>query len=336
METPDISQGKYKRIFGVLFHLTKLVNKGTPLPKLLEAVAQSASDLVGASTCSIMLLDEARRELLGRASLGLQGVDPDFRFKMGEGVAGWVAEHTAPARIDDVAQDPRWKPLPGTVTQMVALLCVPLSTKEGVIGTISVTSERAGAFTAEHEALLSYLGGSIVKDIENARLFRLSITDSLTKAYNRQYLFQRLPDEIERSRRYGAALSVLLFDVDRFHAFNSEHGHAAGDFVLKEIVRVVQGVVRDVDGLIRYGGEEFLLLLPETAIAGAQLLAERIREAVEQAELPWSSTRLKVTVSLGVAQMRDGDTDESLLKRVDDALQWAKSSGLNRVEIAKG
>jgi diguanylate cyclase (GGDEF)-like protein len=332
MDTPDISQGKYKRIFGVLFHLTKLVNSGAPLPELLQAVAQAAADLVGADTCSIMLLDDARAELLGKAQLGLDSLaEPELRFKVGEGVAGWVAERGAPALIEDVAGDARYKVLEGQTTPIVAMLCVPLATREGVIGTIAVTSSRKGAFTLEHQELLSYLGGSIVKDIENARLYRLSITDSLTKAYNRQYLFQRLPDEIERARRYGDPLSLLLFDVDHFQAFNEKHSHAAGDFVLKEIVRVVQSVVRDVDGVVRYGGEEFLLLLPKTDLAGAALLAERIRTAVQSAELPWSSTHLKVTVSLGVAQLVHGDTDEALLRRVDDALQSAKVAGHNRV-----
>jgi diguanylate cyclase (GGDEF)-like protein len=331
-DTPEISQGKYKRIFGVLFHLTKLVNSGAPLPELLRAVAGAAADLVGAGTCSIMLLDEARTELLSKAAHGLgPDAELDLRFKMGEGVAGWVAEHAAPALISDVAGDARFKSLPGQTTSMASLLCVPLSTREGVIGTITATSDRVNAFTSEHEELLTYLGSSIVKDIENARLYRLSITDSLTKAFNRQYLFQRLPDEIERSKRYGDALSVLLFDVDHFKRFNDTHGHAAGDFVLKEIVRVVQGVVRDVDGLVRYGGEEFLLLLPKTDLAGASLLAERIRAAVQLAELPWSQTRLQVTVSVGAAQHAHADTDEGLLKRADEALYEAKSTGRNRV-----
>lgn len=331
-DLPELSQGRYKRIFGALFQLTKRVNSGASLPELLRAVSESAVELAGASTCSIMLLDEERTELLCKASYGLPPEEEaDVRFKVGEGVAGWVAEHGAPALILDVAADPRFVKLPGQLTAIQSLLAVPLATRDGVIGVITVTSPAPRAFGKDHEELLTYLGGSIVKDIENARLYRLSISDSLTKAYNRQYLFQRLPDELDRARRYGDALSVLLFDVDRFKVLNDTHGHAAGDFVLKEVVRVAQAAIRDVDGLVRYGGEEFLLLLPKTPMPGALQMAERLRAAIATTALPWSDKQLQVTASFGVAELRTGENDEELLRRADEALYAAKAAGRNRV-----
>jgi diguanylate cyclase (GGDEF)-like protein len=330
---PEVSQGRYKQVFGVLYHLTKLVNSGIPLPELLRSVASAAANLVGAQSCSIMLLDDGRSELLSKAAFGLSlDEEQRIRFRMGEGVAGWVAEHGAPALIADAAADPRFIQVPGQPTEIRAILCVPLTTREGVIGTLSATSDRVGAFGRDHEELLSYLGASIVKDIENARLYRLSITDALTKAYNRQYLYQRLPEEIERSNRYGDALSIVLFDVDFFKLLNDQHGHAAGDFVLKELVRIGTTTLRDADGLVRYGGEEFLALLPKTELAGATQSAERLRAAIGASELPWSNVRLRVTASFGVAQLRSGElTDEALLKRADTALLEAKSTGRNRV-----
>jgi diguanylate cyclase (GGDEF)-like protein len=333
MSGPEQNQGRYKRVFGVLFQLTKLVNSGASLPDLLRAVAQASVDLLGADTCTIMLLDESRGELLCKAAHGLASEqEQQIRFRVGEGVAGWVAECATPALIADVSQDKRFLKVEGQETPVVALLCVPLVTREGVIGTISVTSSKAGVFATEHEEVLSYLGGSVVKDIENARLYRLSITDSLTKAYNRQYLYQRLPEEVERTKRYGDPLSVVLFDVDHFLLLNDKHGHTAGDFVLKELVRVVQATVRDVDGLVRTGGEEFLLLLPKTDLVGAANTAERLRQAVQAAEFPWSNTKLRVTVSLGIAQLDEGpEADERLLKRADESLAKAKKDGRNRV-----
>ncbi|MBS2029478.1 MAG: GGDEF domain-containing protein [Deltaproteobacteria bacterium] len=331
-EMPEFSQGRYKRIFGVLFQLTKLVNSGAALPDLLRAVATSAVDLVGADACSIMLLDDARQELLCKASHGLPAEDEaEIRFKVGEGVAGWVAEHGAPALITDVSADARFKKLDGQAANIESLLAVPLATRDGVIGVITVTSARHDAFASDHQELLAYLGGSIVKDIENARLYRLSITDSLTKAYNRQYLYQRLPEEIDRARRYGDPFSLVLFDLDHFKALNDKHGHPAGDFVLKEVVRVAQATVREVDGLVRYGGEEFLVLLPKTALAGAVQTAERVRAAVQGLSLPWSDQKLKVTASFGVAQVRENEPDDELLRRADEALYAAKGSGRNRV-----
>ena len=329
---PEVSQGTYKRIFSVLFQLTKLVNSGAELQTLLEAVAEAAVDLVGADSCSIMLFDEARRELLTRASAGVPERET-FTFRLGEGIAGWVAEHGAPALVLDAATDPRFKEIDGQSLKISAMLCVPLLTPEGVIGTLSVTSSRPQAFGKDHEELLAYLGSSIVKDIENARLYRLSITDSLTKAYNRQFLYQRLPHEIERCRRYGGDLSVVLFDVDHFKRFNDQHGHLAGDFVLKELVRLTRTAIREVDGLVRYGGEEFLLLLPKTSLQGAAEAAERLRVAVEKMDLLWSDQHLKVTLSLGVTALAAKQTDEGLLKRVDELLYQAKAGGRNQVAV---
>ncbi len=335
---PEISKGGYKRILGVLFQLTKVVNSGASLPELLRAVSSATIDLVGADSCSIMLLDENKRELLCKASSGLsEAEDEQISFKVGEGVAGWVAEKGAPALLPDITADERFKILPGQVLPIKALLCVPLTTKEGVIGVLTVTSARLGAFAKDHEDLLLYLGSSIVKDIENARLFRLSITDSLTKAYNRQYLYQRLPDEMERSRRYGDPLSLVLFDVDHFKKLNDGHGHLAGDFVLRELVRLAHATVRDVDGLVRYGGEEFLILLPKTNLKGAAELAERLRAAVERAEFPWSDQKIRITSSFGVSELSASvSTDEQFLKQADDALYQAKSDGRNRVVVAAG
>lgn len=330
-EAPD----PYSRIFGVLFQLTKLVNSGATLPELLRAVAASAVELVTAESCSIMLLDEERTELLSKASIGLPaGDEAEQRFRLGEGVAGWVAEKGVPALVSDAAADPRFVKLPGQLTPIESLLAVPLATREGVIGVITVTSSKKNAFSREQLDLLAYLGGSIVKDIENARLYRLSITDPLTRAYNRQYLFQRLPEEIERATRYGDAFSVLLLDVDGLKQVVERHDATAGDFVLKEVVRATQATVRDVDGVVRYGGDEFVVLLPKTAEAGALQTAERLRAAIAALELPWSDQRLAITASIGVTQLKPGEGDEALLARVSAALFAAKRAGRNRVAAA--
>ncbi len=333
--TPEVSRGSYKRILGVLFHLTKLVNEGVGLQTLLRAVSDASVGLVGADSCSIMLLDEGREELLCKAASGLSDQEEDGNhFRVGEGLAGWVAQHGQAARVPDAAADARFVAVPGQALQIRSLLAVPLSTREGVIGVMTVTSQRPNAFLEDHEELLMYLGTSIVKDIENARLYRLSITDSLTKAYNRQYLYQRLPDEVDRCRRFGDPLCVLLFDVDHFKKLNDSHGHPAGDFVLKELVRRVGQTVRGVDGLVRFGGEEFLLILPRTEMDGAKDLAERVRAAVADGPFGWHTGPLSVTVSLGVSALKGPeDTDEGLLKRADDALYDAKSSGRNTVRV---
>ena len=333
MTASSDSKGQYKRIFTVLFQLTKKVNEGGALSGLLKMVAEAATDLIDdADSCSIMLIDETGKELLSKASHGLTPEeDEKITFKVGCGIAGWVVEHGSPVLVPDVALDERFEVRAEQQLSIRSMLSVPLTTKEGTIGVISVTSARLDAFQTDHEELLTYLGASIVKDIENARLYCLSITDSLTRAYNRQYLFQHLPQEIERVRRYKTPLSIILADIDLFKRFNDTYGHLAGDFVLKEVVRLSKNQIRDVDMLVRYGGEELLFVLPSTPLAGALITAERIRKAIASAKFPWSNKQLNVTVSMGVAEFHAESTDEAFLHQADQALYLAKSEGRNCV-----
>lgn len=332
MTTSTDSKGQYKRIFTVLFQLTKKVNEGGALTDLLKMVAKAATELIDADSCSIMLLDESGRELLSKASHGLSAEEEErITFRVGCGIAGWVVEHGSPALVSDVTQDGRFQTRAEQEITIRSLLSVPLVTKEGIIGVISATSARPGAFQGEHEELLNYLGASIVKDIENARLYCLSITDSLTRAYNRQYLFQHLPQEIERARRYQTPLSIILADIDLFKRFNDTYGHLAGDFVLKEVVRLAKHQIREIDMLVRYGGEELLFVLPNTPLPGAMITAERIRSAIASSKFPWSDKQLAVTVSMGVAQFHEDSSDEAFLQQADQALYLAKSEGRNCV-----
>ena len=331
----DASSGNDGRVRALLLEVARRVSRGAPWVEVLQLLADNAGPLVGAEACGVMLLDSQRQELFGRAGAGLP---PDGQaqaaFRVGEGVAGWVVEHGAAALVEDAAEDERFKALPGQALAIRSLVCVPLVTRDGAVGTVTVTSATPGAFTQAHQELLVYLCGAVVRDVENARLYRLATTDALTLARNRQYLFQRLPEELDRCKRYGEPLSVVLMDLDRFAALNAQHGHLAGDHALKEVARLALAQVREVDVLVRFGGEEFLLLLPHTPGPGARLAAERLRAAVQGLPLRWNRAPLGLTVSAGVATWVPGDTDGSLLGRADEALQRAWASGRNRVESA--
>jgi diguanylate cyclase (GGDEF)-like protein len=156
----------------------------------------------------------------------------------------------------------------------------------------------------------------------------LALVDPLTGVSNRRYLDLRFPEELARSMRYARPLSCLMLDVDDFKAINDTFGHAVGDRVLKDVARVLRAGVRVTDSLVRCGGEEFVVLMPETDIGGARTAAERLRAAV--AALPSGAEGLALTVSIGVAE---GAT-EDLLVRADQAMYGAKRGGKNRVEVA--
>lgn len=332
--TSPESKAAYRRVVAVLFQLSKQVSAGGPLATLLKQIANAAAELVGGDRCSIMLLDDSGRYLLSKASHGLTADEEKVSFRVGEGIAGWVAEHGEPACVPDVTADRRFRRLPNTHRAIASMLCVPLLIRGEVLGTMCVSSSRPGAFGSDQQDLLMYLGSSVVKDIENARLYQLAITDPLTKAYNRQYLYQRLPNEIERARRYADPLSVIAFDVDHFKKLNDGFGHDAGDMVLRKLVDLTRATCREVDDLVRFGGEEFVVLLPKTDLVGAGELAERLRVAVEGGEFAWSGQHLSVTVSLGVTALgQTADTDGHLLKRADELLYQAKAAGRNCVVV---
>jgi diguanylate cyclase (GGDEF)-like protein len=170
----------------------------------------------------------------------------------------------------------------------------------------------------------------------NHRNELLSQTDALTGAYNRRYLMRRLPQEAERARRYHHPLSLVLCDVDHFKRVNDTHGHQVGDQVLQGIARVLRERVREIDWVARYGGEEFVIVLPETPLAGALVVAEKIRAGLAGTKLAIGNLVLQVTVSFGVAGfdvLEPGDVAvvDRLIAQADVCLYKAKSSGRNRV-----
>jgi len=166
-----------------------------------------------------------------------------------------------------------------------------------------------------------------------AELERLSVTDALTGLYNRRHLMGTLASEVQRSRRLRRPVSVLLADVDHFKQYNDTHGHPAGDVALAKIADILRKTTRGVDCVARYGGEEFLVLLLETTVATAAIVAERIRAQVAAEEFAGGM----ITVSIGVAECPShGDTPESLIESADAALYEAKDGGRNRVIAAGG
>ena len=159
-------------------------------------------------------------------------------------------------------------------------------------------------------------------------LYRLSITDPLTGAYNRRYFVKRLEEEMERIRRGGTTFSIVMIDLDHFKKVNDRYGHQAGDRVLRFLVEVISSRIRKIDLLARWGGEEFVLLLLNTPLQKAAKLAEELRERIEAAEIPGVG---RVTASLGVTEYREGDTPDSVISRADDLMYEAKRAGRNCV-----
>jgi diguanylate cyclase (GGDEF)-like protein len=180
--------------------------------------------------------------------------------------------------------------------------------------------------------IFKYLTGQDVEAQYHEEIYRMTIIDGLTQAHVKRYLLEALEKEIIRARRHARDLCFMMFDIDHFKKINDFHGHLAGDFVLKELARIVQGRIRRDEVFARYGGEEFAIVLPETNLEGARALAEGLREKVESSRFVFQNEMIHVTISIGVAMLGESDrTSMDLIKHADQKLYDAKRSGRNRV-----
>jgi len=325
-----------QKLPAALFEIGKLVGSDLDPGILLSRIAELICQLIDAKACSVMLLDADRKRLLAKAAYGLRTERMHtLSFAVGEGVAGWVIERGTPALIDDVMQDPRFVPLAGNQTPIASMICVPLIARGERVGVVTATSEQAGVFDATQLELVRFISTTIALDIENVRLHRVAVTDPLTGAYNREFLSQRLPQEIEAALERDRSLSVAMVDVDHFKAVNDQHGHGVGDFVLAEVARRLRSAIRTGDVLVRYGGEEFLVVLPKADAGRAWEVGERMRQRVcERSFDVGDGVALILRISVGIAQWRIGEPTADLIDRADTALYGAKDRGRNRVEVA--
>ena len=201
-----------------------------------------------------------------------------------------------------------------------------------------LTVARGRRFSEDELHTVEKLLCLLLYPIRNALLYRQALLsarrDPLTGALNRGAMDEMLKHEIEVCERSGANLSMLVLDIDHFKAINDGFGHNAGDAALKALVRLVSGAVRGADCLFRYGGEEFTLIMSNTPLNGALLLAERLRQAIENASLRFEGHSISFTASFGVAELQSGENAEQLFRRCDGALYQSKNSGRNLITSA--
>jgi diguanylate cyclase (GGDEF)-like protein/PAS domain S-box-containing protein len=212
----------------------------------------------------------------------------------------------------------------------------PVQVKGKTVGFINLNAAVPGFFQEDHARRLQAFANQAAIAIENAQLYaqtqQLAITDELTGLYNRRGFFELGRREVERAVRFGHPLSLLILDIDHFKTINDTYGHPAGDRVLQTLARRCLANIREIDLLGRYGGEEFVILLPESSLANASQVAERLRKVIAGEPFASQAGSLEITISLGVASVGEGEGDlADLIARADRALYLAKRSGRNRV-----
>ncbi len=297
------------------------------LDAAVMVVTRGVTRLLGTEHASLRLLDDARTSLLLAARTGRSLHDgSDAPFIKGEGLVGWVVAHGKALRVGSAATDPRWASRPGRST-LTSFLGAPLADDEGCFGVLATTSPEADRFAERDELRLRLLAALAAPTLEVHRLRRIAITDSLTGLLNRHALEHVLPSEDQPAAPRSA---VILLDIDHFKDVNDRHGHQVGDRVLIDLARILRAGVRAEDRVVRYGGEEILLVLPAASMETAHDTAERVRSAVARGV---SAEGEAVSISAGVALRRVGETRDELIARADAALYEAKRSGRNRTSV---
>ena len=306
------------------------------LRSVAAALVEETADVFGSAAVTVLLAEEKSDLLVARAAtrqgtewtngLLLSTVDPFVEALLEDAraldPADWLGRSAAADRLVDLGLE----------------LAVPLVAEERLVGVLAVGGKRSGrAYRPDERELLNLLASHVASVLENAALFESATVDPLTGLLRREAVLEHLEREVERARRYGRPLAVAMADLDHFKKVNDTHGHLMGDVVLRRVGRVLRRGLRRTDLCGRYGGEEFLLVLPETDRDAALQVIDDLRRLIGDLEIEASDGRsVGVTVSVGIAALDawiEDPTAEAALEAADRQLYEAKAGGRNRVAV---
>jgi len=323
-----------------LIEVAKAVVSTLDLDTVLQAILTSAMGFAQTPAGSVALYHDAKRELSLHAHSGLTA---DFvKNERWSVTSGGLTDQVLRAGeiffVEDTEKTSFFNNPIALNEGIRSLVCVPLVFQNRIMGILYLDDFMPRQFDHEKLNLLSILASFAAMAIHNATLHKrtklMAITDSLTGLHNHRYFKQYSKQEMVRAKRYHKPFSIIMMDVDDFKSYNDSFGHATGDTLLGLVGAIILRTIRGVDVAFRYGGEEFIVLLPETRLDRAILAAERLREAVQigTARNPAGKASRGVTVSIGVASYPDNaDKMDELFNIVDSLLYQAKRNGKNKV-----
>jgi diguanylate cyclase (GGDEF)-like protein len=322
----------------LLNKLYQAISRTLELDQLLDQIVSITLDVTQAERAFILLLSNGQLRFGGGRDRG-GPLNANASRELSRSVCQKVMQTQKGVYVFDTATDEEFSAKLSVVSlKLNSVVAVPLKGQQGLSGLLYIDCKTQALQALEQElGVLTNIANVAGLAIDNARLYRQATTDGLTGLYVRSYFMVRMEEEANRSARYGRTFSLLVMDIDFFKKFNDNYGHQTGDEVIKLVCQIIKRAIRgglDVPG--RYGGEELVLILPETSGEGAMVVAERIRNSVEQTPLPGpNGESLRVTISIGVATFPGmGDNAKELFDRADQALYHSKQNGRNRSTLA--
>lgn len=334
----SLSHGRRaSRAVPAMVDMVKHLLRPPDLATVLDEILGQIQRIFDYPICAVFFVDEETRELRFKAHRGYDAARADaLRAGGGESaLVAWVASHGRPYHAPDVTQDPLYMPSASGVRSAVAY---PLVADDHVIGVLDVESPIVDAFPLEVREMLEAFAAlaalAIQRAVRDETLSQLALTDGLTGLANHRALWEALEREVARAQRTGDPIAVVLVEVDKFKQINDRLGHLAGDAILRSVAGVLRANSRAMDLASRFGGDEFVLLLPNATKTAAVQIAERVRRHVEEIPLV-ESLPLRLSVSVGLAGTPDdGETAKALIQAADQAMYEAKRVGGNRVNVA--
>lgn len=319
-----------------LVEIGKTLTSTLDRENVLNVVMEKVSLLLKSKTWSLLLTDDASGDLIFEIAVSDENTDlKGVRLTKGEGVAGWVAESGEPLLIPDVSESPYFSPQIDrrTAQKTHSIICVPLKIQDRILGVIElVNTGEESVFDESALPILTTIADYVAIAIENAKYFekinQLIITDDLSGLYNSRHFTQLIEYETERAQRYDSALSLVFFDLDHFKLINDTHGHLVGSRMLTEVGELVRRYTRKVNLAARYGGDEFVILLPSTDKNGAIAMAESLRHTLrDHPFVADNGAAIRLTASFGVSAMPEDTKDrKELLYLADKAMYRVKET----------
>jgi len=338
----DELDAKSKELSLVL-DVTKVLSSTFELGKVLSKILERIRTVVKAGSGAFYLMSEDGDELVLQAARGASRIKGGaYRFKPGKGIPGWAVKDREPKIVPDVSRERRFDPAVEKATGISyrSVMAVPVMAKNELLGVIElVNKDDPEGFTGRDIELVSMIMDQSALAVERSRMFLrmedLVITDDLTKLFNLRYLQRTLDVEIERADRYNLSVSLIFMDLDFFKVVNDTYGHLIGSKLLVELSQLLLKGLRKVDIVARYGGDEFVMVLPQTNVDSAKLIAERLRHSIERNTfLQSEGLGLKLTASFGIATYPDhAKSQEELMRLADEAMYWVKYKTRNDVYV---